>query len=224
MPKPRKVAVRQVKPRVFIYCEGEKTEPNYIRAYINAFHPACARLKGAEKPINLKSSKKNTPKQLVEEAVTFARSLDFKGDQVWVMYDRESPARYSDDDHSQSWLKAERNGIKIALSNVCFEYWLLLHLIETSQPFPNCDALISSLLFKQTLRDAGISNYEKGEAGVAETLVTADRIHRAKTAAQRINQQSKLNCDVHDSERPYRLNPYTNVYEVLDDIDKVAAQ
>ena len=35
MAKPRKKGNRVVKPKIYIFCEGEKTEPSYIRAYIN---------------------------------------------------------------------------------------------------------------------------------------------------------------------------------------------
>lgn len=224
MPRPRKGSVRSVKRRVFIFCEGEKTEPNYIRAYIRQFHPVCARLKDAEKPVSLKGTKKNTPKQLVDEAVDFAKSLDFKKDQVWVMYDRESRAKYTDDNHAQAWMRAERHGVKVALSNVCFEYWLLLHLTETSQPANSFSDLVGRPVFKEAFRQIGFKSYEKGEANVAEALVSEERISAAKVRAQRINKQAKSNCDLGDTERPYRLNPYTNVYEVLEAIDDVAAE
>lgn len=224
MPRPRKGSVRSVKRRVFIFCEGEKTEPNYIRAYIRQFHPVCARLKDAEKPVSLKGTKKNTPKQLVDEAVDFAKSLDFKKDQVWVMYDRESPNKYSDDNHAQAWMRAERHGVKVALSNVCFEYWLLLHLTETSLPANSFSDLAGKPVFKEAFRKIGFKSYEKGEANVAEALVSEERISAAKVRAQRINKQAKSNCEPGDAEYPYRLNPYTNVYEVLEAIDDVAAE
>jgi hypothetical protein len=207
---------------VYIFCEGKKTEPNYIRAYIKMFYPACARLKDAEKPVTLQDTVKNTPKQLVNEAVTFSKSLDFKKDQVWVMYDRESPAKYTDDNHGQAWLNAKRNGVHVALSNVCFEYWLLLHLTETSQPANSFDDLIGTVAFKSAFREIGFSNYQKGEARVAEELITKDRVENAKSRARRINKQAQAGCPAPDIELPYRLNPYTNVYEVLDAIDKVA--
>jgi len=200
----------------------EKTEPNYIRAYIKTFYPACARLKDAEKPVTLQDTVKNTPKQLVNEAVTFSKSLDFKKDQVWVMYDRESPAKYSDDNHGQAWLKVKKNGVNVALSNVCFEYWLLLHLTETSQPANSCDDLTGTVAFKSAFREIGFSNYQKGEAQVAEELITRDRIENAKRRARRINKQAQAGCPASDVELPYRLNPYTNVYEVLEAINGVA--
>lgn len=222
MPRQRKGSVRRVKARIYIFCEGEKTEPNYIRAYIQAFYPACARLKDAEKPVSIQNTKKNTPKQLVEAAEEFVKQLDFPEDQVWVMYDRESVAKYSDKDHALAWLKAQKSRIKVAISNVCFEYWLLLHLKTTSQPAANCDELVGSKHFKQAIHDLGFNDYEKGQTKIAKALMASEYIQRAKNQARKINQQTITASPAADSQLPYRLNPYTNVYEVLDAIDKVA--
>lgn len=222
MPRVRKGSVRRVKSRIYIFCEGKKTEPNYIRAYIEAFYPACVRLKDVEKPVTIQDTRKNTPKQLVEEAATFAKKLDFPGDQVWVMYDREAVEKYPDQDHAQAWKMAQNKQIKVVLSNVCFEYWLLLHLKATSQPATNCDELISSKHFKQAIRELGFSSYEKGQAEIAAVLMTHERIEHAKKHARRINQQTISEHPQDDAELPYRLSPFTNVYEVLEAIDQVA--
>jgi len=61
--------------------------------------------------------RKNTPVQLVEAAIEFKdspRSID--GDQFWVVYDRESIAKYSRDLHLKAWQKADSNDINIALA------------------------------------------------------------------------------------------------------------
>lgn len=223
MPKPRKPAHKKVKAKVHIFCEGAKTEPNYIRAYINAFHPTCARLKSAEKPIQIKDTVKNTPKQLVDEAVAFAMALEFEGDAVWVMYDREAVAKYSDADHQQAWSKANKKGVKVALSNVCFEFWLLLHLNSSSLSAGKCDDVINSRIFKKAFNEIGFAQYEKGKYALVQALMTLERINHAKTDAKRLNQQTINSANEADVDLPYRLNPYTNVYEVLEAIDGVAS-
>jgi hypothetical protein len=114
MPKPRKKSERKVKTKIYIFCEGRKTEPNYIRAYIRHFHPACVRLKDAERPVEIKDTVKNTPKELVEAAVKFSKTAEHEEDSIWVMYDRESAAKYSDDNHQTAWHKAKNNNIKMA--------------------------------------------------------------------------------------------------------------
>lgn len=222
MPRNRKQATKRVKPRIFIFCEGAKTEPEYLRAYINTFHPTCARLKNAERPVQIEKTLKNTPKELVEVAIKFARNLEFKGDCVWVMYDREAEARYSDALHQQAWLRAEKQGIRVAISNVCFEFWLLLHFRYSNICTANCDGVINSKIFKDAFKSIGSSDYQKGGQDIFKALMTAEYIANAKRNAQRVNEQTKLSAPTENASLPYLLNPYTNVYEILDAIDRVA--
>jgi hypothetical protein len=84
MAKTRKKNTRQVKPKIYIFCEGEKTEPSYIR------------LKKAAQQVNIEKTKKNTPVQLVDAAIKFSGKSDYENDQVWVVYDRESEHKYPD--------------------------------------------------------------------------------------------------------------------------------
>lgn len=51
-------------PRVmYIYCEGEKTEPLYLEAYISE------RSKRTLSVFKIPKTRKNTPEQLVDEAI-----------------------------------------------------------------------------------------------------------------------------------------------------------
>lgn len=82
---------------------------------------------------------------------------DFDGDEVWVVYDRESPQKYADSLHQKAY----------------------------------------------NLKDEYINN--------------------ARERAQRINSQSKkasgFNCN-----QPYKIQPFTNMYELLAAIDRVALE
>lgn len=103
MPKKRKKATRQLKPVMHIFCEGEKTEPNYINGYINSKHNGNRRLK----IIRIEKTTKNTPIQLVEEALNQKKSGSTPDEDVfWVVYDRESNQKYADDLHQKAYGKA----------------------------------------------------------------------------------------------------------------------
>lgn len=224
MARPRKKANRQVKSKIYIYCEGKTTEPHYIRAYIQFKHPNCARLKKAEIPIEIKDTNKNTAIQLVNEAVAFMAQKDFDGDEVWVVYDRESPQKYADSLHQKAYNLADKKGVKVALSNVCFEYWLLLHLEETTPAMSDCDSLVSSAVFKNAFKEIGITRYDKKGSvskDISKALMTDEYINNARERAQKINSQSKkasgFNCN-----QPYKIQPFTNIYELLAAIDRVA--
>lgn len=226
MARARKKDTRVVKPKIYIYCEGEKTEPAYIRAYINFKYPNSARLRDAERPVILKNTNKNTPKQLVEVALSFKKDLDFDRDQVWVIYDRESPQKYPDALHKEAYSLALKSGVKVAISNVCFEYWLLLHLSSSAPAMSNCDTLINSSTFKNAFKEIGVKKYDKKDRSstqVSELLMQDELLVAARSNAER-NNKAAINASGESSIEPYRVQPYTNMHNLLDAIDKIASE
>ncbi len=112
------------RPRVLVVCEGEKTEPTYFDGLA---HEEEVRLLQVE---IVKSG--GVPKTVVERAVAMKRAaraeakrqrdanLDY--DEVWCVFDVD------DHPHLREALdQAKANSIEIALSNPCFELWIVLH-------------------------------------------------------------------------------------------------
>ncbi len=209
MPKKRGRQSIPLKPNLHIYCEGEKTEPNYIRSYIETRFPGT-RLS----PV--RSTRKNTPVQLVEEAIKAKKDrknspLD---DMFWVVFDREAINKYPDALHAKARQNAKRNGIHIAFSNVCFEVWLLLHFEKTAKAYVSYNDLR-----KQSSLRKHIPGYEKG----AKHAFTKEQIATARANAKKMNMQTKAGADPSWSE-PFQWNPYTDVYTLLDAIDTFGTQ
>lgn len=213
MPKPRKRGVKPVKPVLHIYCEGEKTEPIYLRGYINKFH-SCSR---RSKVIEIEKTRKNTPVQLVEEAVRLKKDQHTPhGDEFWVVYDRESVAKYSEVLHRKAYDKAKANSINVALSNVCFEIWVLMHLVNSNASYSSCDDLLSRSPLRAELNKRGIDKYDKAESKIFEVI--SNDIGTARERAERMN-QATLKSSFDNENTPYKLNPYTQVHNLLDAID-----
>jgi len=218
MPRQRKGQTKSLKPVLHIYCEGEKTEPNYLNGYLNEFHPGNRTLK----VIKITDTKKNTPKQLVEQAIRKKKSHDTASSDVfWVVYDREAVNKYSNDLHNQSLSQAKANNVSVALSNVCFEVWILLHLIVSPAPYSSCDDLLSRSPLKEKLKERGISSYEKGNVSIYEAI--SKDVANARIRAKKMN-SIILSAAAQGDNAPYLLNPYTNVYELLDAIDAFVEQ
>jgi len=140
---------RSVKKRFLILCEGGKTEPGYFNAIRNdKMHSnALSALR-----IVVHDTKYNTAKELVAEAIgkiKEAKKEKNPFDEVWIVVDRDGYTK-----HPESFDRARANGIHIAFSSTCFEFWTLLHFEYTSRSFNNCDDVIRRL--KQHLPD-----YEK---------------------------------------------------------------
>ena len=111
----RRQGVREVKQSFLIVCEGEKTEPDYFKA----FRMTAATVKAVGQAMNTMT--------LVSKAISI-READQKRkkvyDQCWVVFDKDDfPAK----DFNQALRFAEKNGFRVAYSNQAFEYWFLLH-------------------------------------------------------------------------------------------------
>ena len=111
----RRQGVREIKQSFLIVCEGEKTEPDYFKA----FRMTAATVKAVGQAMNTMT--------LVSKAISI-RDADKKRkksyDQCWVVFDKDDfPAK----DFNQAIQFAEKNGFRVAYSNQAFEYWFLLH-------------------------------------------------------------------------------------------------
>jgi RloB-like protein len=221
MPKSRKNRPeKNLKPVLRIYCEGAKTEPNYIQGYLDKFFNANRRLK----LVKIADTNKNTPNQLVDEAVNAKQQSNKDGlaDSYWVVYDRESEHKYPEKLHDAAYKKAQKNDISVALSNVCFEVWLLLHFRESAASYSCFDDLRNQSFLREECRKRGITDYDKGEKGIFNIFSDLE-IQQARNRAQTMNEQI-LQCADSSKTFPYQLNPYTDVYSLLDKIDEIAKE
>ena len=211
MPKKRKVNKRDVRAVFHIICEGEKTEPNYIDYYIKDY---CRRHFGVQsyriklnKVFKIAKTKKTDPMSLVKEAVE-AQCHSPNGDVFWCVYDREAENAISEKAHEKARTEAACRGIKIALSSVCFEVWLLLHKQETCAHYISYDDLA-----KRSRLKIHYENYQKGD----KITPLDEEIDIARVRARKMN---NITASSHPANVPScRLNPYTDFYLLLDDID-----
>lgn len=204
MPKKRFSRDLQPKPRLHIICEGQKTEPNYFNNYIELKFPGT-------KLISIPLVKENTPVQLVEYAIK-SKEGSPEDDIFWVVYDRESPTKYSNELHEKARANAESHGIKIAFSNVCFEVWILLHFRKTVAAYANYLELEKRSQLKRFL-----PSYDKG----VKHNFTSQQVQAARDNAGLMNHQTKCGAD-RSWQYPYQWNPYTDIYLLLDAMDEFA--
>lgn len=211
MPKARGNNNIKIKPVLHIFCEGNKTEPNYLNGYLLKF---CSGFR----LIKIENTNKNTPIQLVDEAIKLKSSDAIpKHDVFWVVYDREAKSKYSDALHQRAFKKAKDNAINIALSNVCFEIWILLHFIEMCAPYSNYTELMRRSKLKENLNMIGIIKYDKSDKNIFNLI--CENIKCARKRAEKMN-QSIRECSTENCEKPHLLNPYTGMPYLLDAIDK----
>ena len=121
----REIATRTPKRTFMVFCEGEKTEPDYLTALKNepdVYDVASVSIQVAEDPRGA------VPYTLVSAAAEFnSRSSEEAGevDEVWCLFDVECPGSHPNLQEAVDL--ANQNGIRLAISNPCFELWLALH-------------------------------------------------------------------------------------------------
>ena len=122
-----------LRPLVIVVTEGEKTEPEYIRAF--------ARIYGASN-VHLKETGFD-PQRVVEMAIALKRSLS-RGTRahVWAVFDRDEHERFDKALHL-----AQQHGICVAVSNPCFELWAVFHYQDHAAPIDrhDCQRLLAQL-------------------------------------------------------------------------------
>ena len=121
--------------RLVLYCEGKVTEPEYFRAFRNAYR--ISRLQ-----VEIVGLGSGPPKIVAEAVKTYrANQRDFRRqkttclDQVWAVFDRDEHREYE-----ACIQQCEHIGLQLAYSNPCFELRLLLHQCEMDRPITRHEA------------------------------------------------------------------------------------
>lgn len=136
---------RLPKSTVLIVCEGEKTEVKYFRSMKRELRLTTTNIEVS------RSTKGSGPSSVVKSAIILRDqrakdaliSLSEPYDQVWCIMDVECPS--TNPGLKGACRLAKENGILVALSNPCFEFWYLLHYAFSTSPFSSCELLLKSL-------------------------------------------------------------------------------
>ena len=122
----RRVEVRAPKRTFLVFCEGTKTEPEYLSALNH--EPAVSDVAAVDIRI---MDTHGVPLTLVADA-TKARVSNSQDrdeiDEVWCLFDVEWPDNHPNLHGAVD--RARRNDVRLAISNPCFELWLALHFVD----------------------------------------------------------------------------------------------
>ena len=124
----RRVAFRAPKRTFLVFCEGARTEPDYIEALKR--EPAIRDSASVEIRID-RTASGAVPLTLVNAAAA-ARHRDSQEqgeiDEVWCLFDVEWPRNHPRLREARE--KAKVSNVRLGISNPCFELWLVLHFEE----------------------------------------------------------------------------------------------
>jgi hypothetical protein len=180
----------QTQATVLIVCEDTKSGKQYLQDAGQYFR--------ANAHIELTHAGNTDPLGIVRAAK--ARSKGF--DRTICAIDRDTHANF--DDATQM---ARAAGIELVVSYPCFEYWLLLHFVESRKAYVAAGVNSAADLLIRDLREhEDMKGYGKGNAkGLFERLL-GDRFSEARTRSPRV---------LADAVRVGNMNPSTKLHELI---------
>lgn len=185
--------------RILIVCEGAETEPQYFGAFTRWKRNPTVEVQvhgGAGDPVTLVNRAKEI-QAAAQQRATSERDENLAYDEVWCCFDVDQfGARVP-----RAREEARMSGLQLAMSNPCFELWLILHLRENpgAQHHHAMQDIWSAL--QPTLAEKHI-DFEALKGGYLPAVARAARLHKQAL----------------DDDEPAR-NPVTEVYLLTESID-----
>jgi hypothetical protein len=165
----RKVATRRPRKTLVVFCEGERTEPEYLDALKR--QPSVRDVAAVDLRVEIGHGG-SVPRTLVAMATEARiRAMDEEAeiDEFWCVFDVEWPRNHPG--LGDAVQQARVNGIKLAVSNPCFELWLILHFQDHGSWLDNNQA--------RRLRRQLDGSGDKGLEAAKYMPLTADAARRA---------------------------------------------
>jgi RloB-like protein len=171
----RKVGIRRPRKTLLVFCEGERTEPEYLDALKR--QPTVREAAAVDLRVEAGHGR-SAPRTLVAMAAAArSKALDEESeiDEFWCVFDVEWPQNHPG--LSEAIEQARQNNIRLAVSNPCFELWLILHFQDQS-------AWVDNDAARRIRRDLDGSNNKSLDATKYMPLV-GDAARRALKLDQR---------------------------------------
>ena len=194
----------RVNKRILILCEDKKSSVYYFKSF-KSDEEYKRKLSAVD--IEVHHPRSYDPLGLVNEAIKRQKEArEDKNDynDIWVVFDKDKhksiPAAFD---------LAKKNNINIAISIICFEYWVLLHFEKTTKPFHSCDELV------KYLKNNHYNKYSKSRNCFDDLR---DKLDTALSNGKWLEKQIKTHFS--NVQKVYSLGAYTNVNKLVEELIK----
>ena len=188
-----------------IMTEGTETEPNYFKGLV-ALIKETKKIEGVVNVVELNDVEiqgvgRSTTELLKETEKYVSRSRNIY-QEIWLVFDKDDFKDFDD-----AIISAQKEGYKVAWSNECFEYWLLLH-------FQYLDTALTRAQLKEKLddklKDTVLGGYSK--SCDLWKVITKNEVQVAIRNAKKRMQSFYMDKSMKYSE----YNPGTYVYALVE--------
>ncbi|NJO02961.1 MAG: RloB domain-containing protein [Bacteroidia bacterium] len=197
-------------------CEDQSTEPAYFQQFQDIFDRLKPETLYLERVGTGRQPRSGIVEQAIEERQKLESSVNKEIDFVWVVFDKD------DADKNEQEIKkfedalelATKENMKTALSNECFELWLLLHLKSVSfeHPIPRQE-LYNQIenaiqIYGEKYKDFV---YKHGKRDVVQIIAQVGNEEQAIKKAEKLLEQQK-------EKKPIEANPSTQVHLLVSEL------
>lgn len=191
----RERGIRELHRRFLIVCEDTKSAPSYFEAVKRHENLSAASI------AVVGSGGRTQPIQVVKEAIERSKASESEDSgtepfqEVWCIIDGDYGSEIG---NARS--AANAHGVRLAISNQCFEYWVLLHFTDYGSPLQDCGETVV------VLKSKFLPNYTKGGCDYSAVVPF---VRQASERAGRLRKPNLL---------PEEQNPCSDVYLLIDAI------
>ena len=197
---------------IYIFCGGEKTEPNYFASFkaliqSNAVYRNAVRIEIIPEPTD--------PRNIFKAAEKFVADNKIERGEIWCVFDKDD---FLAQDFNNTIKRAEEknkddNGqVKyyIAWSNECFELWFLLHFCYYAADNGRADYIDK---LNEHLSKNGKGRYSKTSEDMFNLLLEIGDPRSAIVYSKKL-------MSIHAGKTPADSVPCTNVHSLVESLAK----
>ncbi len=177
----RVVGKRQPRKTLMIFCEVTKTEPEYFKALKR--QPWVRDVASVDLLVDTSRGMESVPTSLVPLAIKVRSQDRDEGneiDEFWCVFDVEWPVNHPG--LMEACIKAKNNGIKLAISNPCFELWLAIHFQDQTAWLDNDHACrLIRVLDKSYSKKIDGTKYMPNIHDAAKRAEDLDKLHKGNS-------------------------------------------
>jgi len=203
--------------KYFIFCEGEKTEPNYFAGFRKAIKEDPIYKNAVIETIGVGAG----TLRVIKAAEEYVVKNSIENAQIWCVYDKDS---FPDKDFNAVSERAtnlnaretsRKKGItyEVAWSNQCVEYWFILHF-DFYDSDNDREYYIKYL--KKKFKDLDLAPYKKNDKNIFDILT---EYGDPKLAIRRAHKRLK-SCEDMGLTTDTQCAPATKVYLLVNELAK----
>jgi hypothetical protein len=163
--------MRQPKHTVLIYCGANRTEPDYFEGLRELLRAANVTMTVRAEGVD--------PVRLINRAAEFRERRRDVFDEVWCVVDTD------EFDIPAAVVASRRHNVNLAVSNPCFELWLLLHHTDCTAYCQGYADVLTRLRRHVPGYDKAAMDFRAFAAGIEAAIERAEKLDSSGTDHER---------------------------------------